>query len=298
MALAAVAAVVAGCRPASGPEVVVYASQDKVYADPLLQQFTRESGIRVLALFDSEAVKTVGLANRLKSEAGRPVCDLFWNNEPFRTRLLQKEGVLLDGTNAISFGVRQRVLALNRWRIGTTERPQGIEALTNVVWRGRVAMAYPLFGTTATHLLALRQRWGEARWAAWCRAMVENGVKLVDGNSVAARLAQSGDVAVALTDSDDVEALRREGGSLEASPLGADGLSLPNTAALVRGAPHPDAARTLLRYLSDPKVLESLQNTGAVDRADAIDDRRTPDWDRLIAEITPALESLKQWFLR
>src|SRR5207245_2512087 len=45
--------------------VVIYTSQDQVYAEPILKEFERQSGIQVRALYDSEAVKTVGLVNRL-----------------------------------------------------------------------------------------------------------------------------------------------------------------------------------------------------------------------------------------
>src|ERR1051326_9229542 len=48
--------------------VVVYASQDQAYAEPILQDFTKRTGIKVRAVYDSEAVKTVGLANRLLAE--------------------------------------------------------------------------------------------------------------------------------------------------------------------------------------------------------------------------------------
>src|SRR5262245_48604861 len=49
----------------SSASVTVYAAQDQVFAEPLLKEFERETGIRVRAAYDSEAVKTVGLANRL-----------------------------------------------------------------------------------------------------------------------------------------------------------------------------------------------------------------------------------------
>ena len=43
------------------PIVVVYTSQDEVYAEPILKDFQKETGIQVKTVFDSEAVKTVGL---------------------------------------------------------------------------------------------------------------------------------------------------------------------------------------------------------------------------------------------
>src|SRR5687768_18213315 len=79
----------AGCRKPR-PEVVIYVSQDQVYAEPILREFSRRTGIRVRAVYDSEAVKTVGLVNRLLAEKSNPQCDVFWNNEALRTHQLDK----------------------------------------------------------------------------------------------------------------------------------------------------------------------------------------------------------------
>ena len=49
-------------------QVIIYAAQDQVYAEPILREFEQETGIKVKTVFDSEAVKTVGLANRLLAE--------------------------------------------------------------------------------------------------------------------------------------------------------------------------------------------------------------------------------------
>src|SRR5256885_12959964 len=43
--------------------------------------------------YDSEAVKTVGLANRLLAERAHPQCDVFWSNEEMRTRQLAGQDV-------------------------------------------------------------------------------------------------------------------------------------------------------------------------------------------------------------
>src|SRR5262245_66172313 len=66
--------------------VVVYASQDQVYAEPILKDFEKLTGIKVRAVYDSEAVKTVAIANRLLAERSHPQCDIFWGNEELRTR--------------------------------------------------------------------------------------------------------------------------------------------------------------------------------------------------------------------
>ena len=56
-------------NPSSKEEVIVYTSQDQVYAEPIFREFEKETGIKVRPVYDSEAVKTVGLANRLLAES-------------------------------------------------------------------------------------------------------------------------------------------------------------------------------------------------------------------------------------
>ncbi len=51
-------------RDHSSSVVIIYAAQDQVYAEPILREFNKGTGIKVKAVFDSEAVKTVGLALR------------------------------------------------------------------------------------------------------------------------------------------------------------------------------------------------------------------------------------------
>jgi iron(III) transport system substrate-binding protein len=77
----------------SSPEVIIYAAQDQQFAEPILKDFQKQTGIKVRAVYDSEAVKTVALANRLLAEAGHPRCDVWWSNEALRTRQLAARGV-------------------------------------------------------------------------------------------------------------------------------------------------------------------------------------------------------------
>ena len=237
----------AGCS-SSGDSVTVYTSQDQVYAEPILQRFEQETGVRVRAVYDSEVVKTVGLINRLIAEKNHPRCDLFWNNEAFRTHQLAARGVLAAGVPIESFGARTRQWVWNTNQLGRAELPPNLAALTNAQWRGRVAIALPLFGSTATYFQVLRQHWGAARWQAWCRALLANGVMTVDGNSVVVQLVGRGEVALGLTDSDDVRAGLRNGLPIAGKPLGQDGMAIRNTLGHIRGAPHPGLARRLAEF--------------------------------------------------
>ncbi len=287
-----------GCGTNARREVVVYASQDQVFAEPVFESFTRETGILVKAVFDSEAVKTVGLANRLIAEASNPRCDVFWNNEELRTRLLERRGLLRADLPWTAFGARRRVLVVNTNRVTLDRWPRGLVELTNVAWRSKVVLAYPVFGTTASHFLILHERWGESAWDSWCRAFASNGPKIVDGNSVAARLVARGEADVALTDSDDFEMIRREGAPVAAINLQEDGLLIPNTVSVLRGAPHPKEAEVLFRYLASASVREKLAASGAILKDSPPSGEAAREWDRALEFHERAILRLKELFLR
>ena len=291
-----------GCSSDEGKRsVVVYTSQDQVYAEPLLQEFERRSGIKVRAVYDSEAVKTVGLVNRLIAEKSHPQCDVFWNNEELRTRQLDAMGILRETNAWAAFGIRDRLMVVNTKHFVGGVRPPGFLELTNQMWRGRVALAYPLFGTTGTHFLVLRQRWGENAWLDWCRALQANKPLLVDGNSVVVKMVGRGEAWVGLTDSDDVMAGAHDELPVAAVRIGlaSEGLQIPNTVAILRGAPHPAEAQQLSDYLRADGVYQYLFDAGALQgRAAALDASTSINWSALLETQQAGLDQLKEIFLR
>ncbi len=289
----------AGCQGGGRPEVVVYTSQDQVFAEPILREFTRESGIEARAVYDNEAVKTVGLTQRLMAERSHPQCDVFWNNEELRTRQLAAAGVFRAPNGWRAFGYRSRRLVVRT----DEDVPDDLtfHDLTNAVWRGRVALAYPLFGTTATHFLVLRQLWGRTNWEAWCRGLERNRPFLVDGNSVVVSQVGHGEAAIGMTDSDDVAAGRREGLAVRELPMTTETLLIPNTVGLVRNSPHPEAADKLADYLQRSDVVAQLVKAGALEGASMATVKAQtlqPDWKAILGDLDTATETLKRIFLR
>jgi iron(III) transport system substrate-binding protein len=294
----------AGCGQRPGPSVTLYCSQDQPFAEALLAQFTRETGIQVRAVFDSEATKTVGLANRLASEKAHPRADVFWANEELRVRQLAAAGVF--GTNQLgpgepawrAFGHRTRRLVVAS-AMAAVERPTSLLELTNARWRGRVSLAVPLFGTTSAHFHALRAHWGRERFETWCRALVANQPFLEDGNSaVVARVAR-GEAAVGLTDSDDIRVARREGSRVEALEVQADMVAIPNVVALVAPSGPEGPARRLASFLLSPAVQARLVESGALDAGAAAGwGGFDPDWDAVLGGLGPATRWLEETFRR
>lgn len=252
-----------GCS--SKPEkeaVVVYTSQDQVYAEPLFKEFTAATGIEVKALYDSESAKTAGLAHRLRLEKDNPQCDLFWNNEEFHSRMLARDDVVKPPKE---FGYRLRRLVINTNLVPMDRVPRTLMELTNSVWAGKFALSYPLFGTTGLHFLALRQQWGEERWKWWCHRIIQNNAKVVDGNSMVVRLVGAGEAYIGLTDSDDIRAGKKQGFPIAEIPIPLESLAIANTIALVKNAPHGGAAELLADFLTKPETVAKLVKEGALD---------------------------------
>lgn len=281
------------------PFAVLYCAQDQEYAEPLLAQFEKETGIKVKAVYDSEAVKTVGLANRLLAERSHPQCDVFWSNEELRTRQLAAQNVFRETNGWTAFGHRSRRMVINTNLISATSLPHSLMDLTNSTWRDKVALAYPQFGTTGTHMHALRQSWGEATWLAWCRALVANQAKLVDGNSVVVKLVGRGEAAIGLTDSDDILAGQREGLPVAMLPLGPDSLLIPNTVGVIRNAPHTLAAQKLFEWLQRPEIIQHLVDANALESIErAGGDTLQPDWPAILHDLDTTTKQLNEVFLK
>jgi iron(III) transport system substrate-binding protein len=283
----------AGC--AQRDYVVLYTSQDQFYAEPILKEFTAATGIEVRSVFDTESAKTAALAHRLRAEKSNPQCHVFWSNEEMHTQLLVRDGVI-NSNEVRTVGFRTRALVVNTNRVSRNDLPGSLLDLTDPRWRGKVAVAYPLFGTTSAYFLALRQHWGDSKWREWCEAMA-GSARIVDGNSVVVRLVGAGESELGLTDSDDIEAGHRQN-----LPVGSHQVEeqfiIPNTIAIVKGTHNRGAAVRLADYLADPKTLQRLVELGAISGIHPPEGSKTLkiDWSR--AGVDEMNEELKRIFLR
>ncbi len=275
--LALVVTALAGCDTTN--EVVVYAALDREFSEPILKDFEKQTGIRVLPKYDVESTKTVGLASTILAEKNRPRCDLFWNNEILHTLRLEKAGVLdvyrspaatefprayvSAGGTWHGLAARARVLIVNTKLVAEDKRPDSIEDLADPKWKGQIGIAKPLFGTTATHAAVLFAAWGDEKAKDFFQRLKDNDVRVLSGNKQVALDVGSGALAFGLTDTDDA-IIERDHGSPVAIvfPDQADNqigtLFIPNTLAIVKGAPHSHNARKLVDFLLAPAIEERL----------------------------------------
>ncbi len=264
---------------AGSAQVSVYVSLDEPISKGVLDDFQAETGIQVLGQWDVEANKTIGMVNRIIAEKDRPRCDVYWNNEVAQTIRLKNLG-LLEAYRSPSaqgipegfkdpdgfwtgFAARARVIIYNKELIGDETPPKGLMDLVDPRWKGRIAMAKPLTGTTLTHFAALFSVWGETRTQAFVERLLAAGIQWQAGNAMVMREVGRGAFVWGYTDTDDANVSRMKGHPtgiiLPDQDEGEMGtLVIPNSVALIKGAPHAEAARKLIDYLLSPRVEERL----------------------------------------
>ena len=275
-----------GC---SKPEsrIVVYCAQDREFAEGIFADLAAETKLAVAPKFDTEANKSVSLVAELKEEAARPRCDVHWNNEILGTIRLARAGVYepYESPSAASFPAwskakdrtwqafaeRGRVLIVNTQLVPEADRPTSLLDLTNPKWKGKVAMAKPQFGTTATHAACLFEVLGPDLAKGFFRGLKENDVHVVAGNKQVATEVAAGRFAVGTTDTDDAIIELKAGKPVAIVFPDSAGhpvnprmgtLFLPNTLAVIKGAPNPAGARQLVDKLLLPATETRLAEGG------------------------------------
>jgi iron(III) transport system substrate-binding protein len=249
--------------------LVVYCSHDSIYADQILREFERQTGIPISVRYDTEATKSLGLVELLLQEKAHPRCDVFWNNELLGTLQLADEGMLLPyrGTGYeripaafkdpdarwTGFAARLRLWIVNTNRLAPTD-----DAIHRALQGdlARVTIAKPLYGTTRTQYTVLWQLWGRDKLIAWHHDRLARHLREVNGNSTVKDLVAAGVCDLGWTDTDDFFEARDDGKPVQMLPLRLDNghtISIPNTVAILRGTRHLGDAQKLVDFLLSEK---------------------------------------------
>ncbi len=301
--LAVVWVLLAGAYFALRPDrdaLIVYCAHDLLFAEEVLRDFERESGIPIVIVPDTEATKSLGLVQRLIREKEHPVCDLFWNNQLLGTVELARQDVLEPyrgpgwerlpkrfrdaGGLWTGFGGRLRVWianteAMNPDATAIEERLAGDLS--------RMAMAQPMFGTTLSHYAVLWDQMGGAELQAWHHDRVKRGMRIVPGNATAKDLVASGVCDFGMTDTDDFFLAQDAGAPVAMLPIrtpSGQTICIPNSVAIIRGTKKRKQAERLADYLlSEAVELRLAASKARQIPLGPVDPERLPDDVRPLA---------------
>ena len=254
--------------------VTLYTSVDEPYAKPIIEAFEAKTGIQVNLVTDTEATKSVGLAERLRAESAKPRANVWWGNEPFYTVRLAEDGLLAsyEAESATEVPAMYRD-PQDRW-IGNGLRARGLvtktddnaSSLDDFATRGGF-VARPTAGTTGGHVAALYAVLGQDEADAMFKRWHDAGVVLVGGNSQVVQEVSGSDAGIGLTDNDDVSNAISRGMDVRFALINQDALgtlTIPTTIALVAGSEANDAAKQLVDYLASAEVEEMMTASGFV----------------------------------
>ena len=165
-----------------------------------------------------------------------------------------------------AFAARARILIVNTQLVKPAETPRSLFELTEPRWQGKVAMAKPLFGTTATQAACLFQVLGKEKATDFYRGLKANGVQIVSGNKQVAEAVAAGQFAVGLTDTDDAIIEVEAGKPVTLVFPDQDGIGtlfIPNSVMIIKGGPDLAGARKLVDFLLCPEVEKHLAESAS-----------------------------------
>ncbi|MEN9872540.1 MAG: hypothetical protein RL450_475 [Actinomycetota bacterium] len=186
----------AGCAPATestesasetaqSEPLVVYAGRSEELVQPLIDQFTAETGIEVEVRYAGSAE----LAAQILEEGDNSPADVFFAQDAGALGAVSKAGLLKTLDEGIRdlvspeygakdgswIGVSGRVRVLNYNPDKVVELPKSVFDLANPEYKGRVGIA-PTNASFQAFVTAMRVIEGEAKTLAWLEAMKVNGV--------------------------------------------------------------------------------------------------------------------------
>lgn len=282
LVLVCAAALFSGCK-STKKTVVIYTSVDQVYSEKIFALFEQESGIDVQPVYDIEAAKTVGLANKILEEKDNPQADLFWNGEILQTISLAQAGAFEKADIAAAkelpasfvdangywygFGGRARVLLYNTALISQEDCPKTMEELASSPYLQQCGMANPVFGTTSTQAAALYAYWGADKAKGYFTSLKTGGISVLEGNSVVKDYVSQKKLYMGLTDTDDALSEMEKNSELDilfldqgTADMGT--MIVPNTVAQIKGAPHPAEADAFMEFLLSASTEQLLIDDG------------------------------------
>ena len=193
----------------SDDPLTVYVGRDEELVAPLIEQFTRETGIEIEARY----AETPELASTLLEEGDRSPADVFLSQDAGALGALAQEGLLNDlpaditdavlpqfsSTDGSWVGVtgRARVIAYDGQDLTADEVPGTVATFTEPEWKGRVGFP-PGNASFQSFITGFRVAEGDDAAAAWLDAIADNDVQSYEKNGLVLDAVDDGTLDIGL----------------------------------------------------------------------------------------------------
>lgn len=249
-------------------ELTLYCGRGEPFVQPIIDQFQRETGIKVNVRYGG----TAQLAVLIQEEGRRSPADLYWGQDSGAMGALATAGLLRKLPEDVYKGLpsiyvsrtgqwvatsgRARVITYSTERVTSAELPKTVFDLTHERYRGRLAIA-PGNGSFQSFVTAMRVLHGDAATLQWLKAVKANAPKLFNNNTAALTAIANGEADFALVNSYYLPRLKMRDPKFPAAQAffaNGDVGNLVNVAgiAVLKASSRQEAALRLVRYLLSP----------------------------------------------
>ncbi|HQZ15062.1 MAG TPA: iron ABC transporter substrate-binding protein [Acidimicrobiia bacterium] len=249
--------------------IVVYTGRNLDLVEPLVEQFEKDTGIKV-ELRDGDSAE---LATQIITEGKASKADVFFSQDAGALGLLETEEILSEIPSGITAEVPDRFKSKNGNWVGTSGRarvlvynesqkedlPANLEEMVSPEYKGKIAFA-PTNASFQSFVTALRVSLGETAAQDWLEAFAANEPKVYEKNSAIVKAVNDGEIPMGLVNHYYLYELTSEIGqeNINAKNLyfedGSAG-SLVNVAgvAILENSKNKDAAQKFVEYLLSEK---------------------------------------------
>lgn len=198
-----------GMAMAADQTLTVYAGRSKSLVEPLIERFTKETGIKVQVRYAG----TTQLALALIQEGDRSPADVFWAQDTGALELLTDKDLFIklpDELTTLTLdtfrsakqtwvptSARGRTLAYAPSRVSKDQLPESVFDLTDPKWKGRIGWA-PANASFQAFVTGMRAKYGEEKTRAWLTGVRDNQPKAYPRNSPIIDALAAGEVDLGL----------------------------------------------------------------------------------------------------
>jgi iron(III) transport system substrate-binding protein len=246
---------------AQAKKVVAYTAHEDAIIAEMVPRFKTETG------YDLEFVKlgSGDVTKRVKAEAGNPQCDVIWSiggeqleaDSDLLEKYVPKDWAKIDpvfkvGTNWLPYTGIMNVFIVNTNLLKDSEMPRGWADLGNPKWKGKVCSATPdKSGSAYMQMNNVFLAFKDRGWDMFKPILANFFISTSSG--AVPKFVNDGEAPVGITLEDNAFRFVQGGGPVKIVYPVEGVIAAPDGIALVKGAPHPAAAKLFIDWcLSKP----------------------------------------------